>query len=1039
MSIGTSIKPRLQRAVECRYRHLLTASLLLVFLGGISSCGGDGTTDPPPPPPPPPPVAPVAVGSIPAQVLTAGQAVTVDVTPFFSDPDGGALTYTAASSDDGVVSVSLSGSDLTVTAVAAGTATVTVTATDPDGLTATQSAGVTVEAANQAPEAVGAIPPQTMTAGQTVTVDVSSFFSDPDGDELTYAAESSDAAVLTASVSGSSLTVTAVAAGTATVTVTASDPDGLTAMQSVEVTVEAANQAPEAVGAIPPQAMTAGDEVTVDVTPFFSDPDGDELTYTAESSDAAVLTASVSGSSLTVTAVAAGTATVTVTASDPDGLTATQSAEVTVEAANQAPEAVGAIPPQAMTAGDEVTVDVSSFFSDPDGDELTYAAESSDAAVLTASMSGSSLTVTAVSAGTATVTVTAADPGGLTATQSAEVTVEAANRAPEAVGTIPAQSLTEGDEVTVDVSSFFSDPDGDELTYTAESSDAAVVAVSLSGSSLMVTAVAVGTATVTVTAADPEGLTAAQSAAVAVGQANQAPEALGAIPPQTMTEGDAVTVDVSSFFSDPEGDELTYTAESSDAAVAAVSIEGSSLTVTAVAVGTATVTVTAADPEGLTAAQSAEVTVEAPNQAPEAVGAIPARAMTEGDEVVVDVSPFFSDPDGDELTYTAESSDADAVTASIEGSSLTVTAVAVGTATVTVTAADPEGLTAAQSAEVTVEAANQAPEAVGAIPAQAMTEGDEVVVDVSPFFSDPDGDELTYTAESSDAAVVAASVEGSSVTVTAVAEGSATVTVTAADPDGLTATQSAEVTVEARTGFRDDFDSDASLDDWEISDADAEVEDGLLRVANTTDDRFGVAEREVDPILTDWTIRVRMGRAADEGTVRMFWFTEDDDFPAYSVSLGPAGEHNFRFLQFDATQGQWFFFGDLSGDSDAVRDGPGEFTDLTIGRDGEEILLAAGDTELWRFTPSTASVGGVGLENSLLRVSQIWLVGGGDDGSTQLFDWIDVTGTESSADMSGRSGAARRLDLARRILESPVANPIRLDSAAGTRRNRNER
>ena len=175
---------------------------------------------------------------------------------------------------------------------------------------------------------------------------------------------------------------------------------------------------------------------------------------------------------------------------------------------------------------------------------------------------------------------------------------------------------------------------------------------------------------------------------------------------------------------------------------------------TAVAVGTATVTVTAADPEGLTAVQSAEVTVEAPNQAPEAVGAIPAQAMTEGDAVVVDVSPFFSDPDGDELTYTAESSDAAVVAASVEGSSLTVTAVGVGTATVTVTAADPEGLTAAQSAEVTVEAANQAPEAVGAIPARAMTEGDEVVVDVSPSFSDPDGDELTYTAESSDAAVV---------------------------------------------------------------------------------------------------------------------------------------------------------------------------------------------------------------------------------------------------------------------------------------------
>ncbi len=729
--------------------------------------------------------------------MIAGESVTVDVSPFFSDPDGGTLTYTAASSDAGVVSVSLTGSNLTATAVAAGTATVTVTATDPDGLTATQTAGVTVEAANRAPEAVETIPPQAMTAGDEVTVDVTPFFSDPDGDELTYTAESSDAEVAAAGIEGSSLTVTAVAAGAATVTVTAADPGGLTAMQSVEVTVEAANQAPEAVETIPAQAMTAGDEVVVDVSSFFSDPDGDELTYTAESSDAEVAAASIEGSSLTVTAVAAGAATVTVTAADPGGLTATQSAEVTVEAANQAPEAVETIPAQAMTAGDEVVVDVSSFFSDPDGDELTYTAESSDAEVAAAGIEGSSLTVTAVAAGAATVTVTAADPGGLTATQSVEVTVEAANQAPEAVETIPAQAMTAGDEVVVDVSSFFSDPDGDELTYTAESSDAEVAAAGIEGSSLTVTAVAAGAATVTVTAADPGGLTATQSVEVTVEAANQAPEAVETIPAQAMTAGDEVVVDVSSFFSDPDGDELTYTAESSDAEVAAAGIEGSSLTVTAVAAGAATVTVTAADPGGLTATQSVEVTVEAANQAPEAVETIPAQAMTAGDEVVVDVTPFFSDPDGDELTYTAESSDAEVAAASIEGSSLTVTAVAAGAATVTVTAADPGGLTATQSAEVTVEAANQAPEAVETIPAQAMTAGDEVVVDVSSFFSDPDGDELTYTAESSDAEVAAAGIEGSSLTVTAVAAGAATVTVTAADPGGLTATQSAEVTVEA--------------------------------------------------------------------------------------------------------------------------------------------------------------------------------------------------------------------------------------------------
>ena len=112
-----------------------------------AACGGDGGTDPELPPQPNRP--PVATGSVPAQSLTAGQSVQVDVAPFFSDPDGDALTYSASSSNTGIVTASVSGSTVTVTGVAAGMATVTVTASDPGGLTASLSASVTVEAANR--------------------------------------------------------------------------------------------------------------------------------------------------------------------------------------------------------------------------------------------------------------------------------------------------------------------------------------------------------------------------------------------------------------------------------------------------------------------------------------------------------------------------------------------------------------------------------------------------------------------------------------------------------------------------------------------------------------------------------------------------------------------------------------------------------------------------------------------------------------------------------------------------------------------------
>ena len=184
-----------------------------------------------------------------------------------------------------------------------------------------------------APQQVGTIPNQTIATGQTTTLDVVSYFNDPDGGALTYTVSSSAAGVVSVSMSASTLTLVGVADGLATVTVTATDPDGLSAAQGFQVTVETPNRAPEAVGTIPSLAMAGpGQTETVDVSPFFSDPDGDALTYTASSSAAGVVSVSMSAATLTIVGVAEGTATVTVTAADPDGLTATQGFQVTVVA-----------------------------------------------------------------------------------------------------------------------------------------------------------------------------------------------------------------------------------------------------------------------------------------------------------------------------------------------------------------------------------------------------------------------------------------------------------------------------------------------------------------------------------------------------------------------------------------------------------------------------------------------------------------------------------------------------------------------------------
>ena len=495
--------------------------------------------------------APTACGPIPQATVNAGE--TTVVTACFTDANEDVLSYTATSSDPSVATASISGTSITVAGVAPGNTSVAVTATDPGGLKGEQSFSVMVP--NRAPEPRGSMSPVTIPVGQSNAVDASSYFTEPDGETLTYSATSSGPSVASVSVAGSTVTVAALAKGTATVTVTATDPGGLSATQTFEATVP--NRAPEAGDPFPEMEVFVGESEEVDASDHFTDPDGDRLTYEARSSRTGVATVSVSGSVVTVEAVSQGSATITVTASDPEDLDAQQTFEVTVP--NRAPEAGDPIPDMDVFVGDSDEVDASDHFTDPDGDRLTYEARSSRTGVATVSVSGSTVTVEAVSQGSATITVTASDPEGLEARQTFEVTVP--NRAPEAGDPIPEMDVFVGESDEVDASDHFTDPDGDRLTYEARSSRAGVATVSVSGSTVIVEAVSQGSAVVTVTASDPGGLDARQTFEVTV--PNRAPVAVGTIPDVEVDPDAEEAVDASFYFTDPDGDRLTYGASSS--------------------------------------------------------------------------------------------------------------------------------------------------------------------------------------------------------------------------------------------------------------------------------------------------------------------------------------------------------------------------------------------------------------------------------------------------------------------------------------------
>ena len=429
-------------------RPMRLLTLLCLTIGAAlwtATCGGgDTTVTPPPPPPPPANRAPTAVGSLGTLTIEVGAEVTVNVASNFNDPDGDALTYSAATSDAAVATASVSGATVAVTGAGAGTANITVTATDPGGLSANQTLGVTVQAVNHPPTVVGGLDAQTLTAGDTLTADVAGAFEDPEGDSLTFSATSADTAVATASVDGSTLTVVGVAEGTTMVEVTATDTEDNSNAFQFEVTVEVPNRAPEIADTIPDQMLMVGDTVRLDPADYFSDPDGDDLTYEAVSSDTDVVTALIDADGMVeIGAQAGGGTVVTVQAKDPEGLSAEQQVNVMVTA--PPPTVADTIPTHDMLVDSMVPLDVSPYFA---GDGLVYTATSSDEMVAVATVDGSVVTTTGTGAmedtiSTAMLMVTATNAAGSVAQDSIMVRVHQ-----EEYDSLPGMSVNEEGELT---------------------------------------------------------------------------------------------------------------------------------------------------------------------------------------------------------------------------------------------------------------------------------------------------------------------------------------------------------------------------------------------------------------------------------------------------------------------------------------------------------------------------------------------------------------------------------------------------------------
>ena len=383
------------------------------------------------------------------------------------------------------------------------------------------------------------------------------------------------------------------------------------------------------------------------------------------------------------------------------------------------------------------------------------------------------------------------------------------------------------------------------------------------------------------------------------------------------------------------------------------------------------------------------------NRPPVATGQIPGQRMIEGETVSVNVSSNFSDPDGDALTYSASSSNPGVVRASMSGSVLTLNGASEGSATVSVTARDPGGLAATLSTTATVEPGNRPPETVETLQAQQMYEWTIRSIDLSPYFVDPDGDDLTYSGETSDSDVVVVEMENQTdLWLHLKNVGLSTVSVVATDPGGLSVSRSFQVDV--LPNFRDDFLSSVPwrTESWSpVESVKPTLSDNMLQLqldgGTQGDVRHPAPHRVLD--YSSWEIRSRMARAETTANAGIFFTTEDTIWTRFWFLFGSGPRvvkdsvsipvnYILVYQRRDSTalwtrDGYW-------GTSPAIRDGPDEFTEVSIKMEGGTIAIRAGGIEL---------VSQRLPEGFVTDLSEFALGMVGGDGNRTLFDWIRVS------------------------------------------------
>ena len=480
--------------------------------------------------------APFAPFDLPDASRVQNAAFDFDAGALFADTEEDALAFSAtATTADGVVAGGLPAGVTfdPVTGVfggapsAPGSYVITVIASDGEFDSAPEAFTLTVRETNDAPALETAIDDQTVRAGDPVALSVAGAFSDPDGDALTYSVEGDLPPGVTFDTETGAFGGTLEASAPARsyqVTVTATDAGGSNTGVSDTFLFNVIGSGVDTRPTVRIEAESGtlvdgffveqgsrirllaedGGTATYDLSgiaqgdylvrvAYFDENDGESTLDVTVSSDAGTpfsggftldeaTTSSVASQSRnfrektldgTLTLGANGLLTLTGQADAGEFLRVDWIELIPVGgggAGNFAPSEAGDGIPDATVQGlGAISLDATAAFADPEEDALTYALVSGPDWISVDPATGA-ITGTPPAGGVYAVTVSAEDAAnnpGILATSDFTLTVEdAGNATPTLEAEIADQTVAQGGAVNLDVTTAFSDPDGDALTYS---------------------------------------------------------------------------------------------------------------------------------------------------------------------------------------------------------------------------------------------------------------------------------------------------------------------------------------------------------------------------------------------------------------------------------------------------------------------------------------------------------------------------------------------------------------------------------------------